>query len=94
MSDISKLPKWAQKEMKELRANQSTHNVGANVTNCHFEHVGIKHSPETVTAICSIADAFTAHAEALKELAKSVNSSNNQTLKEPLLNFSEINTPK
>ena len=72
MGDISKLPKWAQKEIQELKESKQSNEYGAYIGNCSIEHNAIKHTKDTTRAICSLADALSKNADAIKEVAKSL----------------------
>ena len=72
MRNYNSLPKWAQQEIEQLKQNQNTKNVGAEVTNCHVENIAVKHSPGTSASIRSIANALKANADALSNLASSL----------------------
>lgn len=70
MNDISKLPKWVQKHIKELQ--QSQHMIGANIEDVSIEVTGFKHNEESSAAIVAIASAMAEHSKALNTLANTI----------------------
>lgn len=70
MGDVTKLPKWAQEMISDLRTNQSV--VGAKLDGCHVEMNGFKHDENSAAAITSIANALSENAKALGRLSDAV----------------------
>lgn len=70
MGDVTKLPKWAQAEIKKLQEEKAAYTV----QNCHFEQGTVKHNKHTRDSISAVAMAIEANAKAAEALAKSISS--------------------
>lgn len=69
--------------------------TGAEVTNCHVENVGVKHSPETASAIIAIANALSENAKALSTLSGAISGKSvTMNIDAPAFSLSNVNTPK
>lgn len=94
MTDIKKLPKWAQDRIEAAERNQNTKNVGAEITGCHVENNAVRHDKHSAKAIAAVAEAMGKNADAMKELAKSLSGTGVEVQFGHGINLSHVNPPK
>ena len=70
MNDTTKLPKWAQAMISELKSSQNL--TGADISDVHINNVGFSHNEESFLAIQSIANALSENAKALGKLSENI----------------------